>query len=80
MGKILGFVFCFISGILTIYALNMTITAPKSEVLNLGLLNDQQNYIIIAAALFISGVFAIAADEIIEAINPKPKEQNVDTE
>lgn len=76
MGKIVGFVFCMISGVISIYAFNMPTNTPKSDVINIGLLNDQQNYIIIAAALFISGVIAIAADEIIDAINPPKKEEN----
>lgn len=76
MGKILGLALAFIGGIISIYALNMATNTPKSDVINIGLLNDQQNFIIIGCALFIAGVISFAADEIIDAINPPKKEEN----
>ena len=59
--KTLGYILIAVGVVMALFALNMNVSVVTDyggRVNNLGLMNDRQNYILIAAALFVGGVIA----------------------
>lgn len=78
--KRLGLYLGVIGVVIVIFAMNMDITAPYSDVVNLGLISERQNYLIMGGFVFLAGVVMFASAKIKETPEEEAESRRVSQE